>query len=196
MTKRALASVSDKSGLEEFCRGLTDLGWEILSTGGTFQSLERAGLPVVQVSAVTGFPEIMDGRVKTLHPKIHGGILARAIPSHLRQAEELGIGLIDLVVVNLYPFRETIAGENVSRAEAIEMIDIGGPAMIRAAAKNHERVAVVVDPADYRVILAELRERGGISGEIRGKLAAKAFRYTAEYDACIADYLKVQYPDG
>ena len=189
MKKRALLSVSDKTGLAEFGRALAELGYEIVSTGGTHQALERAGVPVTAVSEVTGFPEIMDGRVKTLHPKIHGGILARPIPAHLQAAEELGIGLIDIVAVNLYPFRETIAQEGISREDAVEQIDIGGPAMVRAAAKNHERVAVVVEPEDYGLIIGELKSGGIISGEIKAKLAAKAFRHTAEYDACIAGYL-------
>ena len=189
MTKRALLSVSDKDRIIEFGRALADLGYELVSTGGTFQALEKAGVPVTAVSAVTGFPEIMDGRVKTLHPMIHGGILARPIPAHLQAAEQLGIGLIDIVAVNLYPFRETIAKEGIKREDAVEQIDIGGPAMVRAAAKNHERVTVVVEPADYAAVITELKENGIISGEIREKLAAKAFRHTAEYDACIADYL-------
>jgi len=190
MAKRALLSVSDKNGLAEFGKALTEKGYEILSTGGTFQALEKAGVPVTQVSSVTGFPEIMDGRVKTLHPLIHGGILARPIPSHLQQAEELGIRLIDIVAVNLYPFRETIAVDGISREEAIEQIDIGGPAMVRAAAKNHERVTVIVEPGDYTAVIEELKENDGVSGDTRKKLAAKAFRHTAEYDACVADYLE------
>ena len=189
MKKRALLSVSDKTGLAEFGRALVELGFEIISTGGTYQALEKAGVPVTAVSAVTGFPEILDGRVKTLHPKIHGGILARPIPAHLQAVEEYGIGLIDIVAVNLYPFRETIAKEGISREEAVEQIDIGGPAMVRAAAKNHERVAVVVEPADYALIIEELEKNGIISGEIKAGLAAKAFHHTAEYDACIAGYL-------
>ncbi len=190
MKKRALLSVSDKTGIVEFGKALAGLGFELLSTGGTHQALEKAGVPVTAVAQVTGFPEIMDGRVKTLHPKIHGGILARPIPAHLQAAEELGIGLIDIVAVNLYPFRETIAKEGILREEAVEQIDIGGPAMVRAAAKNHERVAVVVDPGDYAVVIDELKGKGNISREIREKLAAKAFRHTAEYDGCIADYLE------
>lgn len=189
MGKRALLSVSDKTGIIEFGRALADQGYQIVSTGGTFQALEGAGVPVTAVSEVTGFPEIMDGRVKTLHPKIHGGILARPVEAHLREAEELGIGLIDIVAVNLYPFRETIAKEGISREEAVEQIDIGGPAMIRAAAKNHERVAVATEPADYALIAGELKEKGMISAEVKERLAAKAFRLTAEYDACIAAYL-------
>jgi phosphoribosylaminoimidazolecarboxamide formyltransferase/IMP cyclohydrolase len=189
MKKRALLSVSDKSGIVEFGRALTGLGFEIVSTGNTYKALEDAGVAAMAVSDVTGFPEIMDGRVKTLHPKIHGGILARPIQAHLQVAEELGIELIDIVAVNLYPFRETIAKEGISREDAVEQIDIGGPAMVRAAAKNHERVAVVVEPSDYGVIIGELKKNGIISGEIKEKLAAKAFRHTAEYDTAIADYL-------
>ena len=190
MTKRrALVSVSDKTGVAEFGRALVELGFEIVSTGGTYQALESAGVPVTQVSTVTGFPEMMDGRVKTLHPKIHGGILARPIPDHLRQADEHGIALIDIVAVNLYPFRETIAKGGTTRAEAIEQIDIGGPAMVRSAAKNQERVTVIVDPADYADVVREIRDKETVSDETRAKLAAKAFRHTAEYDACIADYL-------
>jgi phosphoribosylaminoimidazolecarboxamide formyltransferase/IMP cyclohydrolase len=190
MKKRALLSVSDKTGIVEFGQALADLGYEIVSTGGTHQALDKAGVPVTAVSEVTGFPEIMDGRVKTLHPKIHGGILARSIPAHLQAAEELGIGLIDIVAVNLYPFREAIAKKGISQEDAIEQIDIGGPAMVRAAAKNHERVAVVVEPGDYALVIDELRQDGLISGGTRARLAAKAFRHTAVYDACIADYLE------
>ena len=190
MAKKAIMSVSDKTGLAVFARVLSEMGYEILSTGGTAQALENEGISVIQVSAVTGFPEMMDGRVKTLHPKIHGGILARPIPSHLQEAEAQGIGLIDIVVVNLYPFRETIAKEGVSREDAVEQIDIGGPAMVRSAAKNHERVAVIVEPADYAVVGDELKNTGAVSIETRKRLAAKAFRHTAEYDACIADYLE------
>jgi phosphoribosylaminoimidazolecarboxamide formyltransferase/IMP cyclohydrolase len=189
MAKRALLSVSDKTGIADFGRGLVALGYELISTGGTYQTLTAAAVPVIAVSAVTGFPEIMDGRVKTLHPKIHGGILARSLPEHLAAAREMGIDLIDLVAVNLYPFRETIGQAGVSREDAVEQIDIGGPAMVRAAAKNHERVTVVVSPAHYPMILDELRRQGCISREIRERLAAEAFRHTAEYDACIADYL-------
>ncbi|WP_338818097.1 Bifunctional purine biosynthesis protein PurH [Moorella thermoacetica] len=190
MSKRALISVSDKTGLVELARGLVELGWELLSTGGTARTLIAAGLPVTEVAAVTGFPEILDGRVKTLHPKIHGGILARPTPEHLAQLQEQGIQPIDLVVVNLYPFRETIARPGVTPAEAIENIDIGGPAMVRAAAKNHERVGIVVDPASYDEVLTELREKGSLSPETRRRLAAAAFAHTAAYDAAIAAYFQ------
>lgn len=190
MPKRALLSVSDKTGLVDLARGLVELGWELISTGGTARTLTAAGLPVTEVAAVTGFPEILDGRVKTLHPKIHGGILARPTPEHLDQLQEQGIQPIDLVVVNLYPFRETIARPGVTPEEAIENIDIGGPTMVRAAAKNHERVAVVVDPASYSEVLAELREKGNLSTATRRRLAAAAFAHTAAYDAAIAAYFQ------
>ena len=156
--KRALVSVSDKTGLEPFVRGLVELGVEVVSTGGTARYLRDAGLPVTGVSEVTGFPEIMDGRVKTLHPAIHGGILAdREKPDHLQAIADLGIKPIDLVVVNLYPFEETVAERGVTEADAIENIDIGGPAMVRSAAKNFAGVGVVIDPADYAAVLEELR---------------------------------------
>ena len=190
MAKRALISVHDKTGAVGFGRALADMGYEIISTGNTYKALDDAGVPVRQVSEVTGFPEIMDGRVKTLHPLIHGGILARPIASHLKEAEDLGIGLIDIVAGNLYPFKETISKEGVSLQDAVEQIDIGGPAMIRAAAKNHERVTVIVEPASYALVIDELRANGIISGEIKKILAAKAFRHVAEYDACIAEYLE------
>ncbi|MBC7326201.1 MAG: bifunctional phosphoribosylaminoimidazolecarboxamide formyltransferase/IMP cyclohydrolase, partial [Moorella sp. (in: Bacteria)] len=190
MPKRALLSVSDKTGLVELARGLVELGWEIVSTGGTARVLTEAGLPVTEVAAITGFPEILEGRVKTLHPKIHGGILARPVPEHFAQLREHGIESIDLVVVNLYPFRETITRPGVTPEEAIENIDIGGPAMVRAAAKNYERVAVVVDPASYKEVLVELREKGAISAGTRRRLAAAAFAHTAAYDAAIAAYFR------
>ena len=190
MPKRALLSVSDKTGLIELARGLLELGWELLSTGGTGRTLKEAGLPVTDVAAVTGFPEILAGRVKTLHPQIHGGILARPLPADMAQLREQGIEPIDLVVVNLYPFRETIARPGVTPEEAVENIDIGGPAMVRAAAKNHERVAVVVEPAGYGQVLAELRQQGEISAATRRRLAAAAFAHTAAYDAAIAAYFQ------
>ncbi|WP_124726509.1 bifunctional phosphoribosylaminoimidazolecarboxamide formyltransferase/IMP cyclohydrolase [Staphylospora marina] len=196
---RALLSVSDKTGLEDLARELARLGVEILSTGGTKKMLEAAGIPVTGVSDVTGFPEILDGRVKTLHPAIHGGLLAvRDNDHHVRQMVENGIRPIDLVVVNLYPFKQTIAKPGVSVEEAIENIDIGGPAMIRAAAKNHRYVAVVTDPADYGPVLDELRKHGTVSEETRRMLAAKAFSHTAHYDAMISGYLRelsgIQFP--
>jgi phosphoribosylaminoimidazolecarboxamide formyltransferase/IMP cyclohydrolase len=187
---RALVSVSDKRGLEELARGLTRHGVTILSTGGTARKLRELGANVVDVAAYTGAPEILDGRVKTLHPKIHGGLLGRPTPEHQAEMAAHGIENIDLVVVNLYPFRETVARPDVTLADAIENIDIGGPSMIRSAAKNHERVAVVVDPEDYAAIIAEMdAHQGAISPALRGKLARKAFAYTASYDGAIANFL-------
>lgn len=188
--KKALISVSDKTGLVPFARRLTAAGVEIISTGGTAASLKEAGISVIGISDVTGFPEIMDGRVKTLHPNIHGGLLAvRDNESHMRQLKELNIGTIDLVVVNLYPFKETIAKPGVTYAEAIENIDIGGPTMLRSAAKNHQFVSVVVDPADYEQVAGEIEAAGDTTLETRRRLAAKVFRHTAAYDALIAGYL-------
>jgi phosphoribosylaminoimidazolecarboxamide formyltransferase/IMP cyclohydrolase len=191
--RRALVSVFDKTGLEELARGLSRLGIEIVSTGGTLKFLEEKGIPVTAVSGVTGFPEILDGRVKTLHPKIHGGILAnRSVPAHLAALEEHGIGRVDLVVVNLYPFRETVA-RGASFDETVEMIDVGGPTMVRAAAKNFGGVAVVVDPADYPAMLAALEEGQGVVPEpLRRHLAVKAFQATARYDAAISEWLAAQ----
>ena len=188
--RRALISVSDKTGLEELARGLSRLGVEIVSTGGTLKFLEERGVAVTAVSGVTGFPEILDGRVKTLHPHIHGGILAnRSVPAHLEALEEHGIGRIDLVVVKLSPFRETVA-RGASFSETLEMIDVGGPTMVRAAAKNFGGVAVVVDPADYPAVLAALEEgQGAVPEPLRRRLALKAFRHTASYDAAIAEWL-------
>jgi phosphoribosylaminoimidazolecarboxamide formyltransferase/IMP cyclohydrolase len=188
--RRALVSVSDKRGVEELARGLARHGVEILSTGGTARKLRELGAQVVDVAAYTGAPEILDGRVKTLHPKIHGGLLGRATPEHQAEMAAHGIENIDLVVVNLYPFRETVARPDVTLADAIENIDIGGPSMIRSAAKNHERVAVVVEPDDYLAIIAEMDANdGAISQSLRGKLARKAFAYTASYDGAIANFL-------
>jgi phosphoribosylaminoimidazolecarboxamide formyltransferase/IMP cyclohydrolase len=190
MIRRALLSVSDKRGLVELARALHELGVELLSTGGTAAALTGSGLPVVQVAAYTGAPEILDGRVKTLHPKIHGGLLGRPTPEHQAEMAAHGIAAIDLVVVNLYPFEATIAKPDVTLADAIENIDIGGPSMLRSAAKNHERVAVVVDPADYGAIVDELRAGGGaLGGPRRLALARKAFAHTAAYDAAIAAFL-------
>src|SRR5438132_10882720 len=186
--RRALLSVSDKRGVVEFARGLTDLGVEVLSTGGTAKLLADAGVPVRQVSDYTGFPEMLDGRVKTLHPKIHGGLLGRRdVPAHVEAMREHGIEPIDLVAVNLYPFRETIARPGTTLAEAIEQIDIGGPSMLRSAAKNHADVTVIVDPDDYEPVLAELRA-GGVEPATRRRLAVKVFCATACYDGAIADY--------
>ena len=190
--KRAVLSVSDKTGLIEFASGLLKYGYELISTGGTYKVLQEAGLAVTYVSEITGFPEILDGRVKTLHPKIHGGILAMDTPEHRAQCEQAGIEFIDLVCVNLYPFRETIAKDNVTFEEAIENIDIGGPTMVRAAAKNHSRVTIVVNPANYEQVLASIAENGTVSPALRQKLAAEAFAHTADYDRLIADYLEKQ----
>lgn len=192
---RALISVSDKAGIVEFASALAERGIEILSTGGTMAALERAGVPVTGVSEVTGFPECLDGRVKTLHPAIHAGLLAmRANPEHMRQIAELGIEPIDLVVINLYPFRATIEKPGVTLEEAIENIDIGGPTMLRAAAKNWQDVAVLVDPADYAGVLTEL-DAGGVTRETKQRLCYKVFAHTAQYDALIAQYLLGQLPD-
>lgn len=188
--KRALVSVSDKTGIVDFCRELSNLGVEIISTGGTSSLLSKEGIPVIGISDVTGFPEIMDGRVKTLHPAVHSGLLAvRDNAEHQQQMKDLGLDYIDLVVVNLYPFQETIAKPDVSYEDAIENIDIGGPTMLRSAAKNHAFVSVVVDANDYDQVLAEIREQGDTSLETRKQLAAKVFRHTAAYDALISDYL-------
>jgi phosphoribosylaminoimidazolecarboxamide formyltransferase/IMP cyclohydrolase len=189
--RRALLSVSDKRGVAEFARGLSALGIALLSTGGTARALREAGVPVTEVSQVTGFPEMLDGRVKTLHPAIHAAILARRdLPEHRRQIEAAGIVPIDLVCVNLYPFRETVARPGVTPGEALEQIDIGGPALIRSAAKNHPAVAVVVNPDRYPAVLAELTASGGsVSDATRAALAAEAFRHTALYDAAIAGHL-------
>jgi len=187
---RALVSVSDKSGIVELARSLAALGIEILSTGGTAQLLAKEGVAVVEVSAHTGFPEMLDGRVKTLHPKIHGGLLARRDdPAHLAAIKKAGIAPIDLLVVNLYPFQATVADPDCRFVDAVENIDIGGPAMLRAAAKNHAGVAVVVDPADYKKIIDELKARGSVSDATRFELARKVFAHTAAYDGAIANYL-------
>jgi phosphoribosylaminoimidazolecarboxamide formyltransferase/IMP cyclohydrolase len=188
--KRALVSVSDKTGVAEFARALGALGVEILSTGGTAKLLEKERVRVTEVSAHTGFPEMLDGRVKTLHPKIHGGILARRESrEHLAQIEKAGIAPIDLVVVNLYPFEATVADPDCTLENAVENIDIGGPAMLRAAAKNYGGVAVVVDPADYAAVLAEIVATGGVADGTRFALAKKVFAHTAGYDGAIANYL-------
>lgn len=188
--KRALVSVSDKANLVPFVKELIELGVEVISTGGTKSLLEENGLKVIGISEVTGFPEIMDGRVKTLHPNIHGGLLAvRNNPSHMNQLKENNIETIDMVVVNLYPFKETISKPDVQFQDAIENIDIGGPSMLRSAAKNHEDVTVVVDPADYQAVLDELKASGEVSLAQKQRLAAKVFRHTAAYDALIAEFL-------
>ncbi len=187
---RALLSVSDKRGIVAFARELVALGWEIVSTGGTAEALRLEGVPVLPIEQVTGFPEIMDGRVKTLHPKVHGGLLARRDhPGDVAVLHEHGIAPIDLVAVNLYPFRETVARPETTLAQAIEQIDIGGPSMLRSAAKNHAAVIVVIDPDDYASVLAGLRGMEGIGVERRRELAAKVFAHTAAYDAAILAYL-------
>jgi phosphoribosylaminoimidazolecarboxamide formyltransferase/IMP cyclohydrolase len=193
-TVRALISVSDKTGLVELGQRLKRLGVDLLSTGGTARALGEAGVPVSEVSDFTGFPEILDGRVKTLHPRVHGGLLGRDTEAHRQQMRAAGLEPIDLVVVNLYPFRETVA-RGARFDEVIENIDIGGPAMIRSAAKNHERVAVVVEPADYERVLAELEAEGEVSPALRFQLARKAFAHTAAYDGAIASYLgRLEHP--
>ncbi len=190
---KALISVSDKTGVVEFARELVALGWEILSTSGTMKLLREAGLPVTSVSDVTGFPEICDGRVKTLHPKIHGALLARRdIPEHMKALKDNEIETIDLVCVNLYPFRETIAKPDVTMEDAVEHIDIGGPSMLRSAAKNWESVTVVCNPSDYATILSEIRSSGNTTRETRLALSAKAYTHTAEYDMAIATYMRAQ----
>ncbi|MBQ6584132.1 MAG: bifunctional phosphoribosylaminoimidazolecarboxamide formyltransferase/IMP cyclohydrolase, partial [Alistipes sp.] len=189
--KRALVSVSDKSGLVEFVKGLESHGWEIIATGGTQRLLDQSGVKTIGISDVTGFPEICDGRVKTLHPKVHGGLLARRDEaSHLEALKENGIEFIDLVCVNLYPFRQTIAKPDVTMEDAIENIDIGGPSMLRSAAKNYRDVTVVCDPADYQTILAEIAEGGNTKVETRLALSAKAYTHTAQYDSCIATFMR------
>ena len=194
---RALISVSDKTGVVDFAAGLVELGVEILSTGGTARLLRESGLKVRDVSEVTGFPEMLDGRVKTLHPKVHGGILAiRSNPEHQKQVAEHGIQFIDLVAVNLYPFEKTAAKPGVTLEELVENIDIGGPSMIRSAAKNFQDVTVVVDSADFSMVLGELRgNRGSISRETRARLARKAFATTAAYDGAISTTLQ-RWADG
>ena len=190
---RVLVSVSDKTGLVPFVKGLQAAGWEVIATGGTQRLLEDEGVKTIGISEVTGFPEICDGRVKTLHPKVHGALLARRDePSHMQALAENGIETIDMVCVNLYPFRETIAKEGVTMAEAIEKIDIGGPSMLRSAAKNWNDVTVVCDPTDYDTILSEVRATGNTTQETRLRLSAKAYTHTAEYDCCIATYMRQQ----
>ena len=190
---KALISVSDKTGVVEFAKGLVALGWEILSTSGTMKLLKESGVPVTSVSDVTGYPEICDGRVKTLHPKIHGALLARRdIPEHMKELKDNDIETIDLVCVNLYPFRETIAKPDVTMEDAVEHIDIGGPSMLRSAAKNWESVTVVCNPADYETVLSEIKAGGNTTRETRLKLSAKAYTHTAEYDMAISTYMRAQ----
>ncbi len=197
MIKQALISVSDKSGLVEFARGLAALGVSLLSTGGTAKMLAAAGLDVTEVADYTGFPEMLDGRVKTLHPKIHGGLLARREdPAHLSAIEAAGIPTIDLLVVNLYPFEDTVAKADCTLEDAIENIDIGGPAMVRSAAKNWRGVGVLTDPAQYAAVLEELKADGTLSDQTRFALSVAAFNRISNYDAAISDYLSALQPDG
>ncbi|MFS8541689.1 MAG: bifunctional phosphoribosylaminoimidazolecarboxamide formyltransferase/IMP cyclohydrolase, partial [Tissierellales bacterium] len=198
--KRALISVYDKKGIVEFARELRSLGWEIISTGGTYKELKNAGIEVVDIEEVTGFQEILEGRVKTLNPYIHGGILfKRDDKSHVDTLEKMNIGPIDMVVNNLYPFEETIKDERATHEDIIENIDIGGPSMIRAAAKNYKYVTVVVDPEDYQRVLDELKDYGDTTMETRLYLARKVFNYTAYYDCLISTYFnklnKVDFPE-
>lgn len=191
MIKRALISVSDKTGIVELASELDRMGVEIISTGGTAKAISKAGINVINISDITGFPECLDGRVKTLHPKVHGGLLAiRDNPDHMKQIKELGIEPIDMVVINLYPFKQTILKGDIQLEEAIENIDIGGPTMLRAAAKNYQDVVVVVDPADYNVIIDELKSSKEISIKSKFKLAYKVFEHTSYYDTLIAKYLR------
>ena len=191
--KRALLSVSDKTGIVELGKFLSEKGVEIISTGGTMKALRDVGVPVTYVSDVTGFPEIMDGREKTLNPKIHGAILAvRSNPEHMQALAEHNITPIDLVVVNLYPFRETISKPGVTEAEAIENIDIGGPAMVRASAKNFKDVVIVTYPRRYAQLMEMLEKDGDIDARTRKELAFEAFSHTAEYDTMISEYLNKQ----
>jgi phosphoribosylaminoimidazolecarboxamide formyltransferase/IMP cyclohydrolase len=190
--KRAIISVSNKTGIVEFAKELHEMGIEILSTGGTAKTLREAGIPVKDVSEHTGSPEMLDGRVKTLHPKIHGGLLSRRNnPKDMDEIKKHGIDTIDMVVVNLYPFEETISKPGVSFTDAIENIDIGGPAMLRSASKNFQDVAVIVEPTDYEKIISELKNlNGDLLYKTRLELAKKVFRHTSRYDGLIADYLK------
>jgi phosphoribosylaminoimidazolecarboxamide formyltransferase/IMP cyclohydrolase len=189
--RRAIISVSNKKGVVEFAKALHAMGIEILSTGGTAKSLRDAGVPVKDVSEHTGSPEMLDGRVKTLHPRIHGGLLSRRDnPKDMEEIKKHGIDTIDMVVVNLYPFEETIAKPGVTFNEAIENIDIGGPAMLRSASKNFKDVAVVVNPSDYEKVITEMKSRDGdLAQKTRLELAKKVFRHTSRYDSVIADYL-------
>ncbi len=193
--RRALLSVSDKTGLVEFASALATHGVALLSTGGTYRALLEAGVHVETVESYTGSPEVMDGRVKTLHPRVHGALLAREGVDD-KDLERIGAHPIDLVVVNLYPFEQTLARGDASFDDLIEKIDIGGPSMLRSAAKNHARVTVVCDPADYSDVLAELGRTGEVSRPTRQRLAAKVFARTAEYDAAIATWLGSQQPQG
>jgi phosphoribosylaminoimidazolecarboxamide formyltransferase/IMP cyclohydrolase len=194
---RALVSVSDKTGIVEFSRELVSLGIEIISTGGTYNKLKAEGVPAIEISELTGFPECLDGRVKTLHPVVHAGLLAmRSKPEHMKQLADLNIDTIDMVVVNLYPFKATILKDGVTRAEAVENIDIGGPTMLRSAAKNYQDVAVIVDPSDYDKVLKELKEEKQVSLDTKFYLMQKVFMHTSNYDTMIADYLRKQRNDN
>lgn len=193
---RALISVSDKTGIVEFAKELVSLGIEIISTGGTYSKLKSEGIPAIEISELTGFPECLDGRVKTLHPIVHAGLLAmRSKPEHMKQLSDLNIETIDMVVVNLYPFKATILKDGVTRDEAVENIDIGGPTMLRSAAKNYQDVAVVVDPRDYETVLNELKAESQVSLDTKFYLMQKVFMHTSNYDTMIADYLKKERND-
>ncbi len=193
---RALISVSDKTGIVDFAKELTALGIEIISTGGTYGKLKEAGVSAIEISELTGFPECLDGRVKTLHPVVHAGLLAmRSKAEHMKQLKDLNIETIDMVVVNLYPFKATVLKEDVTREEAVENIDIGGPTMLRSAAKNYQDVAVIVDPGDYAGVLKQLKDKGEVSLDTKFYLMQKVFMHTSNYDTMIADYLKKQRQD-
>ena len=193
---RAIISVSDKTGIVDFAKELSGLGVEIISTGGTYRVLKESGVAATEISDLTGFPECLDGRVKTLHPVVHAGILAmRSNPAHMKQLADLGIGTIDMVVVNLYPFKATIMKDGVTRAEAVENIDIGGPTMLRAAAKNYQDVVVLTDPADYRNVLDQLKESGTVNLDTKFYLMQKVFEHTANYDTMIMNYLRKERRD-
>ena len=193
---RALISVSDKTGIVEFAKELVSLGVEIISTGGTYHKLQEASIPAMEISELTGFPECLDGRVKTLHPIVHAGLLAmRSNPAHMKQLADLKIETIDIVVVNLYPFKATVLKEGVTRGEAVENIDIGGPTMLRSAAKNYQDVAVVTDPMDYKKVIAELKENGQVSIETKFLFMQKVFMHTSNYDTMIANYLRKERND-
>lgn len=190
MKKRALISVSDKTGIVEFAKSLCGYGYEIVSTGGTLKALQAAGIEAVDISSVTGFPECLDGRVKTLHPNVHAGLLAmRSNKEHMDFLKKMNITPIDIVVVNLYPFKQTISKPGVELAEAVENIDIGGPTMLRSAAKNYQDVAVIVDPKDYATVLDELAN-GGVTRETKFRLMYKVYQHTSYYDTLIANYLR------
>ena len=193
---KALISVSDKTGIVEFAKELESMGIEIISTGGTYKKLKEEGVKAIEISELTGFPECLDGRVKTLHPKVHAGILAmRSNPNHMKQLKDLNVDTIDFVVVNLYPFKQTILKEGVTRAEAVENIDIGGPTMLRSAAKNYQDVTVITDPNDYEKVISELKQNGKVSLDTKFYLMNKVFEHTASYDAMICKYLKDERKD-